>query len=111
MSPTLLRALARVLHLVLYGAMLILLLRSVLSWVGPGPWMNHPWGRLLRRLTDPVFRVVHRLMPWWVQGGIDWSPVALLLALSLLDEWLVTTLLRWAARLALPEAGALWPNV
>ena len=111
MSPVMLRALARVVHLLLYGAMLVLLVRSVLSWVGPGPWMAHPWGRLLRKLTDPVFRTVHRLMPWLVQGGIDWSPVVLLLGLSLLDEWLVNVLLRLAASMAIPESGGLWPQV
>lgn len=68
--------------------MFAIFIRVILSWIGPDP--RHPGVSLLERLTDPVLRPAQRLVP--PVGGIDLSPVAVLIALVLLKMLLLPPL-------------------
>lgn len=59
---------------------LIVIGAVVVSWVNADPW--NPIVRFLRGATDPVFRRVRRLIPFVVIGGIDLSPLVVLLGLQ-----------------------------
>ena len=85
-------ALAQIIHFAIQVYIFIIIIRSVASWMGNVP-MN-PFFNLLKRLTDPVFRFVHRVLPYNVTviGNIDISPIIIILALYLVDR-LVTGLL------------------
>lgn len=63
----------------LYGFLIVV--RTLLSWVGPLPY--HPLVQYLKRLTDPVLRLVHRTVPFSIVSGIDISPMIVLLLLYL----------------------------
>ena len=85
----LLLAVARLLELVLWAYFWIIIARAVLSWVNPDPF--NPIVRFLYRVTEPALRPIRRLLP--KLGGIDVSPVVLILLLiflrNLLFEYLV----------------------
>jgi YggT family protein len=67
----------------------ILIGRAVISWVNPDPY--NPIVRFLYSATEPVLRRLRRVIPT-VAGGIDFSPMILLLALFFLQEFLVQSL-------------------
>lgn len=64
------------------------LIRVVLSWVNPDPY--HPVAGLLDSLTDPVMRPARRMLP--PVGGLDLSPVLVMVGLVLLKMLLVPPL-------------------
>jgi len=67
--------------------------RALLSWVGSDHY--HPLLRFLYRATDPVLDRLHRLIPLQF-GGIDLTPVALLLVLYLLKDMLLNLIAQLA---------------
>lgn len=63
---------------------LVMLVWVVASWL---PQLRgHPALRWVGRLCEPALRPVRRLLP--VSGGIDFSPMVVLLGLQLLARWL-----------------------
>lgn len=68
------------------------LIRAILSWVAPqGP---HPVVELLERITAPVVNPVRRVIP--LVGGIDLSPLVVLIGLQVLRMLLLPPLLALA---------------
>lgn len=59
------------------------LLRVILSWFMPYGVRNNPAGDLLASLTEPLLRPARRLIP--AVGGLDLSPIAVLVGLQLLQ--------------------------
>ncbi|MCP5050432.1 MAG: YggT family protein [bacterium] len=82
-----LKALIELIHMLLTIYMLIIIVRSVMSWMGNVP--PNAFTYLLRRLTDPVFRWVHRHLPFTIIGGIDISPLFILMGLYFIDNVLM----------------------
>ncbi len=64
------------------------LMRVVLSWINPDPY--NPVAGLLDSLTEPVMRPARQLIP--PVGGLDLSPVLVMVALVLLKMLLVPPL-------------------
>jgi YggT family protein len=64
------------------------LIRVILSWINPDPY--HPVAGLLDSLTDPVMRPARRLLP--PVGGLDLSPVLVMVGLVLLKMLLIPPL-------------------
>ena len=85
-------ALARVLDIVFSLYFWIILIAALLSWVRPDPY--NPVVRFLRAVTDPVFYRVRRWLPILTIGGIDLSPIVVILGLQFLQWFLVPTLMR-----------------
>jgi YggT family protein len=75
---------AYLLHLAIHFYTFIIIVRAVISWMGNIPYSQFIY--LLRRLTDPAFRLVHRYVPFAVTGGIDISPIIIIIALQILDQ-------------------------
>lgn len=68
------------------------LIQAVLSWIAPaGP---NPVIEILSRITDPLLRPVRRTIP--MIGGIDLSPLVVLIGLQLLKMLLIPPLLQLA---------------
>ena len=84
-----LRALAEILHIVLYSYMYIVIARAILSWVNPDP--HNSIVRFLYNVTEPVLYRIRRLLPFNM-GGIDFTPMILILAIYFLDRFVVPTL-------------------
>lgn len=86
-------ALYQVVSLVFQIYILIVVARAIVSWVNPDPY--NPIVRFLHNATDPVLDRIRRVLPLQF-SGIDFTPIALLLALSVLQQ----ALLRLIARMA-----------
>jgi YggT family protein len=72
----------------------IIIASAVLSWVNPDPY--NPIVRFLRAATDPVMYRVRRVLPL-AFGGVDFTPIVVLLAITFLQVFLVSTLYQMAA--------------
>ena len=83
-------AIATVINLVLQFYIFVVLGRVIISWVNADPY--NPIVRFLKKATDPVLNRVQRYLP--PMGGIDLSPMALLLVIYFLQIFLVQTLMR-----------------
>jgi len=83
-APSFLGVLAQVIHTVIQAYIIIIIIRSVISWMGYIP--PNLFIRLIYKITDPVFRFIHRVFPFTISGGIDFSPIVILLALYLVDH-------------------------
>ena len=82
----LLVALAGVLSLALNLYLYIVIARALVSWVNPDPY--NPIVRFLYASTEPVFYRVRRALPLYT-GGIDFSPIVVLVAIYFLKSFLV----------------------
>jgi len=92
-----LAALAKILHILLTAYSWIVILRAVFSWVYvPSLYQA---ARFLYRLTEPVLRPVRRLVPPARLGGLDVSPIIVVLLIIFLDHLLVNSLALYAHRL------------
>jgi YggT family protein len=85
----LLDALASILYLVLNLYMWIIIARAVISWVNPDPY--NPIVRFLYSITDPVLLTIRRRLPLSF-GGMDFSPIVIILAIIFLQKFLVASL-------------------
>ena len=88
-------ALVEVLDIILTVYMWIIIIRAVISWVNPSP--HNSFVRFLYSITEPVLAPIRRRVPL-VAGGIDFSPVIVILAIVLLKSLLFPVLLHSAHR-------------
>jgi YggT family protein len=92
----LLKAVAVVLNYVLHFYMWIVIARAVLSWVNPDPY--NPIVRFIHNVTEPVLYRIRRKLPFDF-GGIDFSPIIVILGIIFLQHFVVTSLFRLSATL------------
>ena len=91
-----LKAVAVVLNYVLHFYMWIVVARAVLSWVNPDPY--NPIVRFIHNVTEPVLYRIRTKIPADF-GGIDFSPIIVILGIIFLQNFVVSSLLRWSANL------------
>lgn len=84
-----LEGIARVLDAVLTLYMFIVIAHAVLSWVNPDPY--NPIVRFIRQMVDPLLFQIRKRIPT-VFGGIDVSPIIILLGIIFLQSFLVASL-------------------
>jgi len=92
----LLMAIAKVLDLVLLLFMWIVIARAILSWVNPDPF--NPIVRFIHNVTEPALYRVRAFIPVSF-GGIDFSPIIVLLGVIFLRTFVVSSLIRLSANL------------
>jgi len=92
----LLVAVAKVLDIALTIFMWIVIARAILSWVSPDPY--NPIVRFIHNVTEPVLYQVRRKIPLSF-GGIDFSPMIILLAVIFLQQFVVQSLQQFAMTL------------
>jgi YggT family protein len=85
----LLIAVATVLEYVLVFFMFITIARAVLSWVSPDPY--NPIVRFIHNVTEPVLYQIRKRLPM-MYGGIDFSPIIVILIIIFLRIFLVDSL-------------------
>ncbi len=88
--------LARVMDIILVFYMWVIVARAVLSWVSPDPY--NPIVRFINNITEPLLYQVRKRLPV-VFGGLDLSPILIILAIFFLQEFLVGSLYGMAARI------------
>ncbi len=92
----LLKAIAVILDTILTLYFWIVIISAVLSWIRPDPY--HPIVRFIYGITEPVFYRIRRLIPFVVIGGIDLSPIVVLLIIQFLKIFLVDSLIQLSMR-------------
>ena len=92
----LLVAVAKILDIALMIFMWIIIARAILSWVSPDPY--NPIVRFIHNVTEPVLYQVRRKIPL-NYGGIDFSPIIILLAIIFLQQFVVQSIYQFAGSL------------
>jgi len=82
-------AVAQLIDFVLTAYMWIIIGRAVISWVNADPY--NPIVRFLYEATEPLLGRIRRALPISM-GGIDFSPLILIMAIMFLQSFLVPTL-------------------
>jgi YggT family protein len=86
-------SLAGVLDFLLQAYMWIVIGRAVISWVNADPY--NPVVRFLFEVTEPLLSRIRRWIPISM-GGIDFSPMILIMGIMFLQSFLVPTLKQMA---------------
>lgn len=84
-----LNALATLVDFALGAYMWIIIGRAIISWVNADPY--NPIVRFLYEVTEPLLSRIRKAIPF-SGGGIDFSPMILILAIIFLQRFLVPTL-------------------
>jgi YggT family protein len=92
---TFLTAAAKIIDIILSLYMYVVIGRAIISWVNPDPY--NPIVRFLYQATEPVLSRVRRFIPYL--GGIDLSPLIVILIIYFLKEFVVRSLYLLAYRL------------
>ncbi len=90
-----LMAIAKLINFVLSAYIWVVIGSAVISWVNADPY--NPIVRFLRQATDPLLSRIRRVLP--VMGGLDLSPMILILIIVFLQSFLVPTLQQMALAL------------
>jgi len=85
----LLTAIAAIIGMVLQLFMWVIIARAILSWVSPDPF--NPIVRFIHNVTEPVLYQVRSRIPFNL-GGIDISPIIVILLILFLRLFLVDSL-------------------
>ncbi|RLB72260.1 MAG: YggT family protein [Deltaproteobacteria bacterium] len=83
-------AIARIIDLAFSIYIFIIVARALVSWVNPDPYNSIV--RFLHSATDPVLYRLRRLLPFLQAGTFDFSPIALLILLSVLQQMIASFL-------------------
>ena len=70
----------------------VIIAAALISWVSPDP--RNPIVAFLRMATEPVLAPVRRLLPPWKTGGLDLSPMIVLIAIQFVDRVIIPMLFR-----------------
>jgi YggT family protein len=89
-------AIAKILDIGLTLYMWVIIGRAIISWVNPDPY--NPIVRFLNTVTDPVLLPIRRRLPLSL-GGIDFSPIIVILAIIFIQSFVVQSLIQMAARM------------
>lgn len=95
MLSNFLLALAKLINIVLGAYIWVVIARAVISWVNPDPY--NPVVRFLVQVTEPLLSRIRKVVP--AMGGLDLSPVLLILAIVFLQSFLGPTLQQLAMNL------------
>jgi len=88
MLSNFLMAIAKLINFVLQAYIWVVIARAVISWVNADPY--NPIVRFLVQVTEPLLERIRRVLPQ--MGGLDLSPMVLILAVVFLQSFLVPTL-------------------
>ncbi len=90
--PGLVLFIASTLQGVLWLYFWIVIASAVMSWIEPNPY--NPIVRFIYSITEPVFEWVREHLPVFF-GGLDFSPVVVIIVIELLQQWLIPTVAHW----------------
>jgi len=84
---TLIFALVQLIHTLITIYIWIIIIAALFSFVRPDPY--NPLVKFIHQITEPAFAWVRRKMPFVIVGGMDLSPLVILLGLQFLDTFLL----------------------
>jgi len=68
----------------------VVIAAALISWVNPDP--RNPIVRFLRQITEPVFEPIRRFLPPWKTGGLDLSPLIVIIAIQFVERVILPSL-------------------
>ena len=86
-------AVAQLIDFILTAYMWVIIGRAVVSWVNADPY--NPIVKILYGATEPLLGRIRRVLPMSM-GGIDFSPMVLIVIIMFLQSFLVPTLMQIA---------------
>jgi len=89
-------ALAQIIDMILQFYMWIIIARAILSWVNPDPYNSIV--QILYKVTEPVLYPIRRATGSF-SGGLDLSPMIVILSIMFLKTFVVASLYGLAMRL------------
>lgn len=73
----------------------VVIIAAVLTWIEPNPY--NPIVRFLYGVTEPVFDWVREHLPVFF-GGIDFSPLVVIIGIQFIQMWLIPTIFQLVIR-------------
>ena len=89
-------ALARILNFVVSAYTIIIVFRVILSWIQI-PSL-YPVAVIVYKLTEPLLKPIRKYVPPQKMGGLDVSPMILLIILMFINSFVIRSLIQYAAR-------------
>ncbi len=89
---------ARIIHLVLMIYVWIIVFRAILSWIRI-PSSFYSVAIVLYKLTEPVLKPLRRIVPPSRPGGIDISPMIVILIIIFIDSFLIKSIYTYGYQL------------
>jgi YggT family protein len=68
----------------------VIIAAALITWVSPDP--RNAIVQFLHRVTEPVLAPVRRLLPPWKTGGLDLSPLIVLIAIQFVERVILPSL-------------------
>ena len=93
----LLSAVTNILGTLLYLLEILVFIRVILSWANADPY--NAFVKLVCAIVDPLLSPFRKILPPWRLGGLDLSPLFLLLSIEFVRKFLIPTLYDLATRL------------
>ncbi|EES89898.1 YggT family protein [Helicobacter canadensis] len=90
---TFIQAVAQILSMAINIYIWIVIIAALISWVRPDPY--NPIVQILYKLTEPVYAKIRRFIPTII-GGIDITPIIVILALQFINLFFVKLLYSFA---------------
>jgi len=91
MINALIYSIVQLLHTVINVYIWIVIIAALLSFVRPDP--SNPIVQFIYRITEPVYGFIRRKMPFLIMGGIDLSPIVIILGLQFIDTLMMRAIL------------------
>lgn len=90
-------AVARILNFFVTAYIFVVVVRAVLSWI-PVPSL-YQLNVILYKLTEPLLKPIRKFVPPYKMGGLDISPMILIVLLMFINSFLVRSLTQYALSL------------
>ena len=87
-AESLVDVIAQILYGLLSAYWWIVIIAAVMTWINPDPY--NPIVRFFYGVTEPVFDLIREHLPVNF-GGIDLSPIVVLVVIQILQRWLIPT--------------------
>jgi YggT family protein len=68
----------------------VIIAAALMTWVSPDP--RNPIVQFLHKATEPVLRPVRNLLPPWKTGGLDLSPLIVIIAIEFVKRVILSSL-------------------
>jgi len=89
-------AIARVLNFIVSAYTIVIVVRVILSWIQI-PSL-YPVAVIVYKLTEPLLRPIRKYVPPHKMGGLDLSPMILLIILMFINSFVIRSLIQVAMR-------------
>ncbi len=89
-------ALARILNFVVSAYTIVIVFRVILSWIQIPSLYSV--AKIVYKLTEPLLKPIRKYVPPHKMGGLDVSPMILLIILIFINSFVIRSLIQYAAR-------------